>query len=64
MFRSKNIINTGVNSISQFKAIAKFQKQNNLKKTIFLIPKDNFRKEIEEGIKNSKIKVKKTHYYD
>lgn len=61
---SDNVINTGINSTSQFNAILKFQKKNDLNKTLFLIPKENFKNEIENGIKNSNIKYKKKYYYD
>ena len=35
----KNIISTGINSESQFNSISKFQKINEIEKTIILIPK-------------------------
>jgi len=35
----KNIISAGINAGSQFNTISKFQKDNELKKTIILIPK-------------------------
>jgi ABC-type branched-subunit amino acid transport system substrate-binding protein len=35
---SKNIINAGINATSQLKAINKFIKENEIKKTIFLTP--------------------------
>jgi hypothetical protein len=37
---------------------------NNLKKTIFLIPKENYKEEIEKAIKKSKIKSRNVYYYD
>ena len=61
---SNNIISAGINSTSQFNTISKFQKINNLKKTIILIPKENYKEEIEEGIKHSKIQSKRIYYYD
>ena len=59
-----NIISAGINSISQFNTLSKFQKINKLKKTIILIPKENYMEEIEKGIKYSKIDNKRVYYYD
>ena len=60
----KNIISVGINARSQLNTIKKFQKLNDLKKTIFLIPKEEYKEEIENAIKQSKIKNAKVHYYD
>ena len=60
----KNIISVGINARSQLNTIKKFQKLNELKKTIFLIPKEEYKEEIENAIKESKIKNAKVHYYD
>ncbi len=60
----KNVISTGINSTSQLNTIKKFIKLNKIKKTIFLIPNLNYDLEIKKGIKNSKIKIFKEHYYD
>ena len=60
----KNIISVGINAGSQLNTIAKFQKDNELKKTIFLIPNKNYKNEINKAIKKSKIKTFKIHYYD
>ena len=60
----KNIISTGINAKSQFNAIKKYQKINELEKTLVLIPKKNYKEEIEEAISKSKIKTKKVFYYD
>tara|TARA_B100001245_G_scaffold235271_1_gene222689 strand:- start:232 stop:1383 length:1152 start_codon:yes stop_codon:yes gene_type:complete len=60
----KNIISTGINAESQLNTIAKFQKDNELKKTIFLIPNKNYKNEIKKAIKKTKIKIFKVHYYD
>ena len=60
----KNIISTGINSESQFNSISKFQKINEIKKTIILIPKENYKEEIEKAIQQSKIKVNRVHYYE
>ena len=53
----KNIISTGINARSQLNTIAKFQKDNGLKKTIFLIPNKNYKNEIKKAIKKSNIKT-------
>ena len=60
----KNIISTGINSESQFNTISKFQKINEIEKTIILIPKENYQEEIEKAILQSKIKVNRVHYYE
>ena len=60
----KNVISAGINAKSQFNAIKKYQKMNNLKETLILIPKKNYKEEIEAAIKETKIKVKKVFYYD
>ena len=60
----KNIISTGINSESQFNTISKFLKINEIKKTIILIPKENYKEEIEKAIQQSKIKINKVHYYE
>ena len=60
----KNVISTGINSTSQLNTIKKFIKQNEIKKTIFLIPNSNYDLEIKEGIKKSKIKTFKQYFYD
>ncbi len=60
----KNIISTGINAGSQLNTILKFQKDNGLKKTIFLIPNKSYKIEIQKAIKSSKIKTFKVHYYD
>ncbi|OUX32041.1 MAG: hypothetical protein CBE28_02110 [Pelagibacteraceae bacterium TMED268] len=60
----KNIISTGINASSQLNTIVKFQKNNELKKTIFLIPNKNYKNEIKKAIKKSKVNTFKIHYYD
>ncbi len=62
-YASKNIINTGINSTSQIKAIKKFIELNEIKKTIFLTPDVEYKKEITRAISNSKIKIIKNHIY-
>ena len=60
----KNVISAGVNAISQIKTIKKFNQLNNLKKTIFLIPRSEFKNEIEMAINLTKIKHKEVFFYD
>ena len=60
----KNIISSGINSSSQLNTIKKFLKENEIKKTIFLIPNLNYDLEIKNGIKESKIKFFKQYNYD
>ena len=59
----KNVISAGINSTSQLNTIKKFIKQNNLKKTIFLSPIQDYEFEIKKGIENSKIKIFKNYDY-
>tara|TARA_Y100001970_G_C14203075_1_gene842331 strand:- start:874 stop:2022 length:1149 start_codon:yes stop_codon:yes gene_type:complete len=59
-----NVISAGINARSQFNAIKKYQKINELKSTLILIPKKDFKEEIEEAIKETKFKAKKIFYYD
>ena len=60
----KNVISTGVNSTSQLNTIKKFLISNEIKKTIFLIPKSKYANEIKKGIKNSNLKTSKIYEYD
>ena len=60
----KNVISAGVNAISQLQTIKKFNEKNNLSRSIFLIPRSQFKKEIEEAINKTKIKHKEVFYYD
>ena len=60
----KNVISAGINSTSQLNTIKKFIKENNIKKTIFLSPIQDFEFEIKKGIKNSKIKIFKNYDYN
>ena len=60
----KNVISTGINSTSQINTIKKFIELNEIKKMIFLIPNLNYNLEIKKGIKESKIRIFKEHYYD
>ena len=60
----KNVISAGINSTSQFNTIKKFIEINNIKRTIFLMPIQNYEFEVKKWIKNSKIKIFKSHIYD
>ena len=59
-----NVISAGINSTSQINTIKKFIESNNIKKTIFLTPMQNYEFEIKKGIKNSKIKISKNYIYN
>ncbi|MDA9615852.1 ABC transporter substrate-binding protein [Candidatus Pelagibacter sp.] len=60
---SNNVINSGINATSQLKAIKKFIELNDIKKTIFLTPDEEFKNEIKKAISNSKIKIIKNYVY-
>ena len=60
----KNIISSGVNSVSQLNAIKKFVESNEIKKTIFLTPDIEYKEEIKKAINKSKIKVHKHYVYN
>ena len=60
----KNVISSGVNSISQLMTIKKFLKLNQIKKTILLTPNLDYQIEIKEAVRQSKIKILKHHIYD
>ena len=60
----KNVISTGINSISQLNTIKKFIETNNIEKTISLTPIKNYEFEVEKGIKNSKVKIFKNYNYN
>ncbi len=60
----KNLIYAGVNATSQMATIKKFLENNDIKKTICLIPEANFKEEIKKGISQTKINLKKVFYYN
>ena len=60
----KNVISSGVNSISQLNTINKFIKLNEIQKTIFLTPNLDYKDEVEIAIKKSNIKISKHFIYD
>tara|TARA_Y100000590_G_scaffold41969_1_gene44726 strand:- start:1677 stop:2828 length:1152 start_codon:yes stop_codon:yes gene_type:complete len=59
-----NVISAGVNAISQLNTIKKFSKINKIERSIFLIPKSDYRAEIEFAIRKTKIKLKHKFIYD
>ena len=61
---NKKIISAGVNSVSQFNAIKKFQKLNKLERSFLFAPNNEILNEIKTGIKKSKIKLKDKFFYD
>ncbi len=60
----KNVISAGINSTSQISTIKKFIELNDIKKTIFLTPIQNYEFEVKKGIKESKIKISKNYVYN
>ena len=60
----KNVISSGVNSLSQINAIKKFLELNEIKKTIFLTPDLDYKDEIKKAIKDSNVKIYKHYIYD
>tara|TARA_B110000967_G_C18862641_1_gene550867 strand:+ start:647 stop:1798 length:1152 start_codon:yes stop_codon:yes gene_type:complete len=61
---AKNIINAGINATSQLRAIKKFIKLNDIKKTIFLTPDADYKDEIKNAISRSKIRILKNYIYN
>ena len=59
-----NVISSGVNAISQLQTIIKFQKNEQLKNTLVLIPDNKFKNEIENALKQSNIKIKDKFIYN
>ena len=60
----KNIISAGVNSISQFNAVKKFQKLNGLERSYLFAPETDVLDEVKIGIKTSKVILKDEFFYD
>jgi len=60
----KNVISAGINSTSQFNTIKKFLENNQIKKTIFLTPIQDYEFEVKKGMKNSKIRIYKNYEYN
>ena len=59
-----NVISSGVNSVSQLRAIKKFTELNELKKTILLTPDLNYKAEIKKAIEKSNLKISKHYIYN
>ena len=59
-----NVISAGVNAMSQLKTIDKFRKLNDIQRSILLIPKTNYKKEIEKAVKDTGFKLKDRFFYD
>ena len=59
-----NVISAGINAESQINTIKKFKKKFNLERTIFLIPDSDYKLEIENAIKQTKLKLKDKFIYD
>jgi ABC-type branched-subunit amino acid transport system substrate-binding protein len=60
----KNVISAGINSTSQLNTIKKFLEINNIERTIFLTPMQDYEFEVKKGIKDSKIKIFKDYVYN
>ena len=60
----KNIISAGVNAISQFNAVKKFQTLNEIERSYLFAPDTDILQEIKIGVKKSKVKLKDKFYYD
>ena len=59
-----NVISAGVNAISQLNTIDKFRKINEIERSIILIPRTNYRKEIDEALTKTELKLKDKFFYD
>ena len=59
-----NVISAGVNAISQLNTIDKFRKMNKIERSIILIPKTDYRKEIDEALKKTELNLKDKFFYD
>ena len=60
----KNVISAGINSTSQISTIKKFLELNNIQKTIFLTPINNYEFEIKKGIKDSRVRIYRNYDYN
>ena len=59
-----NVISAGVNAISQLQTIDKFRNLNEIERTIILIPKSDYKKEVEQAVTKTKFKLKDKYFYD
>jgi len=60
----QNVISAGINSTSQFSTIKKFLEREDIKRTIFLTPIQEYEFEIKKGMKDSKINIFKDYEYN
>jgi len=60
----KNVISGGINAVSQINAIKKFQAFAKLERSILLIPNSEYKNEIEDAVKKTKIKLKDKFIYN
>ena len=60
----QNVISAGINSTSQFNTIKKFLEREDVKRTIFLTPIQEYEFEIKKGMKDSKINIFKDYEYN
>ena len=60
----KNVISAGINSTSQLNTIKIFLEKNEINRTIFLTPIQDYEFEIKKGIKDSKINIFKNYDYN
>jgi hypothetical protein len=59
-----NVISAGVNAISQLNTIDKFRKINEIERSIILIPRTDYKKEIDEALTKTELKLKDKFFYD
>ena len=59
-----NVISAGVNAISQLNTIDRFRKINEIERSIILIPRTDYRKEIDEALTKTELKLKDKFFYD
>ncbi len=60
----KNVISAGINAVSQINTIKKFQKKEKIERSLLLMPKIDYKNEIEKAVRETKINLKDTFVYD
>ncbi len=60
----KNVIAGGINAVSQLQTINEFLINKKAEDLLILVPKSNFRNEIDEAISKSKIKNRRVYFYN
>lgn len=60
----RNVLSAGINAESQINTIKKFLIQKKLKKTLVLIPENDFKNEVDFAIERSNFDYKKKFYYN